>query len=123
MNRNIIVLDTTLRDGEQVPGAKLNVNQKVEFAQQLKRLNVDIIEAGFPASSAGDFNAVREIVRTVGDSYRLPLLRGRLRAISMPYMRASSLRKIRSFISCWVPQTSMSTKNLTVPRKPFCRWE
>ena len=45
MNRKIIVLDTTLRDGEQVPGAKLNVNQKVEFAQQLKRLRVDMIEA------------------------------------------------------------------------------
>ncbi|WP_144933430.1 2-isopropylmalate synthase [Paenibacillus sp. 32O-W] len=74
MNRNIIVLDTTLRDGEQVPGAKLNVNQKVEFAQQLKRLNVDIIEAGFPASSAGDFNAVREIVRTVGDSVSITAL-------------------------------------------------
>lgn len=68
MSRNIIVLDTTLRDGEQVPGAKLNVYQKLEFAQQLKRLQVDIIEAGFPASSQGDFQAVQEIARTVGDS-------------------------------------------------------
>ncbi|GIP32539.1 2-isopropylmalate synthase [Paenibacillus sp. J2TS4] len=74
MNRNIIVLDTTLRDGEQVPGAKLNVHQKVEFAQQLKRLNVDIIEAGFPASSTGDFEAVREIVRTVGDTVSITAL-------------------------------------------------
>lgn len=74
MNRNIIVLDTTLRDGEQVPGAKLNVRQKVEFAQQLKRLNVDIIEAGFPASSAGDFQAVQEIVRTVGDAVSVTAL-------------------------------------------------
>ncbi|MCM3698627.1 2-isopropylmalate synthase [Paenibacillus macerans] len=68
MNRKIIVLDTTLRDGEQVPGAKLNVQQKLEFAQQLKRLRVDIIEAGFPASSQGDFQAVLEIARSVGDS-------------------------------------------------------
>lgn len=67
MKRNIIVLDTTLRDGEQVPGAKLNVNQKVEFANQLKRLKVDIIEAGFPASSKGDFLSVQEIARSVGD--------------------------------------------------------
>ncbi|MDR9852309.1 2-isopropylmalate synthase [Paenibacillus sp. VCA1] len=74
MNRNIIVLDTTLRDGEQVPGAKLNVQQKIEFAQQLKRLNVDIIEAGFPASSAGDFQAVQEIVRTVGDKVSITAL-------------------------------------------------
>lgn len=74
MNRNIIVLDTTLRDGEQVPGAKLNVQQKIEFAQQLKRLQVDIIEAGFPASSAGDFQAIQEIVRSVGDSVSITAL-------------------------------------------------
>lgn len=74
MTRNIIVLDTTLRDGEQVPGAKLNVRQKVEFAQQLKRLHVDIIEAGFPASSAGDFQAVQEIARSVGDTISITAL-------------------------------------------------
>ncbi|MEF3303742.1 2-isopropylmalate synthase [Paenibacillus sp. GYB003] len=74
MNRKIIVLDTTLRDGEQVPGAKLNVHQKVEIAQQLKRLHVDIIEAGFPASSAGDFQAVRQIARTVGDTVSITAL-------------------------------------------------
>ncbi|TVY00391.1 2-isopropylmalate synthase [Cohnella terricola] len=74
MSRKIIVLDTTLRDGEQVPGAKLNVYQKLEIAKQLKRLNVDIIEAGFPASSAGDFHAVQEIVRSVGDSVSITAL-------------------------------------------------
>ncbi|GAA4861704.1 2-isopropylmalate synthase [Paenibacillus vulneris] len=74
MNRKIIVLDTTLRDGEQVPGAKLNMHQKIEIAQQLKRLNVDIIEAGFPASSQGDFQAVQEIARTFGDSVSITAL-------------------------------------------------
>ncbi|MFB9278129.1 2-isopropylmalate synthase [Cohnella cellulosilytica] len=74
MSRKIIVLDTTLRDGEQVPGAKLNVYQKLEIAKQLKRLNVDIIEAGFPASSEGDFHAVQEIVRSVGDSISITAL-------------------------------------------------
>ncbi|MFH5185592.1 2-isopropylmalate synthase [Paenibacillus sp. TAB 01] len=74
MSRKIIVLDTTLRDGEQVPGAKLNVHQKIEFAQQLKRLNADIIEAGFPASSAGDFQSVQEIARTVGDTISITAL-------------------------------------------------
>ncbi|CAG7645999.1 2-isopropylmalate synthase [Paenibacillus solanacearum] len=74
MNRKIIVFDTTLRDGEQVPGAKLNIHQKIEIAQQLKRLNVDIIEAGFPASSAGDFHAVQEIARSVGDSVSITAL-------------------------------------------------
>ncbi|UFJ39292.1 2-isopropylmalate synthase [Brevibacillus humidisoli] len=74
MKRHILVLDTTLRDGEQVPGAKLNVQQKVEFAQQLKRLQVDMIEAGFPASSQGDFQAVQEIARSVGDAVSITAL-------------------------------------------------
>ncbi|THF73802.1 2-isopropylmalate synthase [Cohnella fermenti] len=73
-SRKIIVLDTTLRDGEQVPGAKLNMRQKLEVAQQLKRLNVDIIEAGFPASSLGDFQAVQQIVESVGDSVSITAL-------------------------------------------------
>lgn len=74
MTRSIMVLDTTLRDGEQVPGAKLNMHQKVEFARQLQQLNVDIIEAGFPASSLGDFQAVQEIARTVGDRVSITAL-------------------------------------------------
>lgn len=68
MTRKIWVFDTTLRDGEQVPGAKLNLYEKLEVAQQLKKLQVDIIEAGFPASSAGDFNAVKEIATKVGNT-------------------------------------------------------
>ncbi len=68
MSRKIWVFDTTLRDGEQVPGAKLNLHEKLEVAHQLKRLQVDIIEAGFPASSEGDFNAVKEIATKVGNT-------------------------------------------------------
>ncbi|MFJ7975606.1 2-isopropylmalate synthase [Peribacillus sp. JNUCC 23] len=68
MSRKIWVFDTTLRDGEQVPGAKLNLYEKLEVAQQLKKLQVDIIEAGFPASSVGDFNAVKEIATKVGNT-------------------------------------------------------
>ncbi len=67
MSRKILVLDTTLRDGEQVPGAKLNIYEKLELAHQLKALNVDIIEAGFAASSQGDFNAIKEIASQVGN--------------------------------------------------------
>ncbi len=74
MTRNIIVLDTTLRDGEQVPGAKMNGAQKIEFAEQLKRLRVDIVEVGFPASSKGDFNAVQDVVRSIGDSVSVTAL-------------------------------------------------
>ena len=62
----IIFFDTTLRDGEQSPGATLNVEQKLLIAQQLARLGVDIIEAGFPFASKGDFHAVQEIAKLVG---------------------------------------------------------
>ena len=55
------ILDTTLRDGEQSPGATMTTEEKIQVAQQLLRLNVDIIEAGFPATSPGDLLAVREI--------------------------------------------------------------
>jgi 2-isopropylmalate synthase len=60
---HIRIFDTTLRDGEQTPGVALNTAQKVEIAKQLARLNVDVIEAGFPASSPGDFEAVQRIAR------------------------------------------------------------
>ncbi len=65
MSRKIHIFDTTLRDGEQVPGAKLNKRQKIEIAQQLAKLNVDVIEAGFPCSSPGDLQAVRAISQQV----------------------------------------------------------
>ncbi|UCD30653.1 MAG: 2-isopropylmalate synthase, partial [Planctomycetota bacterium] len=57
----IRIFDTTLRDGEQSPGASLNTSEKLEIARQLELLNVDIIEAGFPISSPDDFDAVRAI--------------------------------------------------------------
>jgi len=61
----IKIFDTTLRDGEQSPGATMNVAEKVRIAEQLEKLNVDMIEAGFPISSEGDFEAVRAIARTI----------------------------------------------------------
>lgn len=68
----ILIFDTTLRDGEQSPGATLNVEEKLEIARQLSRLGVDICEAGFPIASPGDFEAVRRIAEEVG-----PLTEGR----------------------------------------------
>ncbi len=62
----ILIFDTTLRDGEQSPGAALNVDEKLTIARQLARLGVDIIEAGFPYSSPGDFEAVEKIAAAVG---------------------------------------------------------
>jgi len=66
--RKIKIFDTTLRDGEQVPGAKLNAKQKLEIALQLERLGVDVIEAGFPCSSPGDAQAVKNVAQQVKKS-------------------------------------------------------
>ncbi len=67
----VLFFDTTLRDGEQSPGATLNTQEKLEIARQLARLGVDIIEAGFPAASPGDLDAVRQVAQTVGVEPRL----------------------------------------------------
>ncbi|HIC88459.1 MAG TPA: 2-isopropylmalate synthase [Anaerolineae bacterium] len=67
----VLIFDTTLRDGEQSPGATLNVDEKLEIARQLSRLGVDIIEAGFPAASPGDLEAVRRVAETVGCKERV----------------------------------------------------
>ena len=65
MSNRVYIFDTTLRDGEQSPGVSLNANEKLEIARQLARLGVDIIEAGFPIASPGDFNAVSAVAREV----------------------------------------------------------
>ncbi len=65
MTDKVFIFDTTLRDGEQVPGCKLNLPQKLEIAKQLELLGVDIIEAGFPISSPGDFESVSMIAKTI----------------------------------------------------------
>lgn len=70
--QNLVIFDTTLRDGEQSPGATLNIEEKLEIARQLSRLGVDVCEAGFPIASPGDFEAVRRIAEEVG-----PLTEGR----------------------------------------------
>ncbi len=64
-SRRIVIFDTTLRDGEQSPGASMNLQEKLEIAQALAHLGVDVIEAGFPIASPGDFEAVRQISQTI----------------------------------------------------------
>jgi 2-isopropylmalate synthase len=61
----IVIFDTTLRDGEQSPGASMNIEEKLRIAHQLEKLNVDVIEAGFPIASDGDFEAVKRIAQTI----------------------------------------------------------
>ncbi|MBI3911994.1 MAG: 2-isopropylmalate synthase [Armatimonadetes bacterium] len=76
MTRIIKIFDTTLRDGEQCPGASMNAQEKLQIAHQLARLRVDIIEAGFPYSSPGDFESVKQIAREV----KGPIIAGLARA-------------------------------------------
>jgi 2-isopropylmalate synthase len=77
MKEKIIIFDTTLRDGEQVPGASITKDEKVEIAKQLEKLNVDAIEAGFPISSPGDLISVKEIAKTL----KKPIIAGLARAV------------------------------------------
>jgi len=77
MDGKIIIFDTTLRDGEQSPGASLNINEKLEIARQLAILGVDVIEAGFPISSPGDFESVKAVAKSV----KGPVICGLARAI------------------------------------------
>ena len=72
----VIIFDTTLRDGEQAPGFSMNTMEKLEMARQLARLQVDVIEAGFPISSAEDFEATREVARQVGTLENPPIICG-----------------------------------------------
>jgi len=77
MSDKIIIFDTTLRDGEQCPGASMNLREKLEVARQLARLNVDVIEAGFPVISEGDFASVRQIATEI----RGPVIAGLARCV------------------------------------------
>ena len=70
----VIIFDTTLRDGEQSPGASMNVAEKVRLAIQLEKLGADVIEAGFPAASTGDFEAVKAISRVFSIRQRVMAL-------------------------------------------------
>ncbi len=97
----VLIFDTTLRDGEQSPGISLNVEEKLEIAQQLARLGVDVIEAGFPIASPGDFEAVRAIAREVEG----PVIAGLARANATDIDRAweavkdSQRPRIHTFVS------------------------
>src|SRR5262245_52385569 len=75
--QRILIFDTTLRDGEQCPGASMNLREKLEVARQLARLRVDIIEAGFPVISDGDFHAVQSIAREI----KGPIIAGLARCV------------------------------------------
>ncbi len=91
----VYVFDTTLRDGEQVPGCQLNTKEKVEIALDLESLGVDIIEAGFPISSPGDFNSVNEISKVVKKSIICALSRAVISDIDMANLALKNAKRKR----------------------------
>jgi 2-isopropylmalate synthase len=95
------IFDTTLRDGEQSPGISLNASEKLEIAQQLARLGVDIIEAGFPIASPGDFEAVQTIARQVDGPVIAGLARAQAAVIEAAFgaVRDAQRPRIHTFIS------------------------
>lgn len=93
-DEKIYIFDTTLRDGEQVPGCKLNKNEKIELALKLEELGVDILEAGFPISSPGDFEAVKEIAGLIKNATVCGLSRAVQKDIDVA---AEALRGARRF--------------------------
>ena len=88
MSEKIIIFDTTLRDGEQAARASLNVHEKLEIAKQLNKLNVNVIEAGFPVSSQAQFDAVQQIADSVDT-----IIAGLARAIETDIKAASDALK------------------------------
>src|SRR3954471_10331126 len=97
----VIIFDTTLRDGEQSPGISLNATEKLEIAHQLARLGVDVIEAGFPIASPGDFEAVRAIARQVQGPVIAGLARAHAADVDRPAdaVRDPERPRIHTFIS------------------------
>ncbi|MBM7645119.1 2-isopropylmalate synthase [Scopulibacillus daqui] len=99
--QKIDIFDTTLRDGEQTAGVNLNVLEKLEIAKQLERLGVDIMEAGFPASSKGDFQAVKTIAETIKNSSVTGLARANKRDIDAAWeaLKNSEEPRIHIFLA------------------------
>lgn len=97
----IIIFDTTLRDGEQSPGASMNLEEKLRIARVLEEMGVDVIEAGFPVASNGDFEAVREVARTVKTSKVAGLARAAKRDIDRAWeaLKEAASPRIHTFLS------------------------
>ncbi len=93
--RKVIIFDTTLRDGEQAPGASLGIKEKVEIARQLQRLNVDVIEAGFPISSEADVEAIKLIVKVVERPIICALARAKKEDIDAAYKALKGAKRPR----------------------------
>ena len=111
----ILIFDTTLRDGEQSPGASMNIDEKLRLARQLERLGVDIIEAGFPVSSEGDFQAVRQIAKEIRGPQIAGLTRANLADIDRTWeaIAEATHPRLHTFIS----------SSTIVPIHDLCEYE
>src|SRR5499427_5396610 len=101
-NKNrVVVFDTTLRDGEQSPGASMNLDEKIKIALLLEEMGIDVIEAGFPIASNGDFEAVREIAKLVKNSTVCGLARAGRMDIDRAWeaLRHAERARIHTFLS------------------------
>lgn len=101
MIEKVFIFDTTLRDGEQSPGASMNTAEKVRLATQLEKLGVDVIEAGFPAASEGDFEAVSEVAKKIGNSEVAALCRATVSDIDRAWkaVRHAAHPRIHTFLA------------------------
>ena len=101
MTDKIYIFDTTLRDGEQSPGASMNLEEKIQIAEILEELNVDIIEAGFPIASNGDFESVQEISKNIKNSTIAGLARAKLADIDRAWeaVKHAESPRIHTFIA------------------------
>ncbi len=107
----VLIFDTTLRDGEQSPGISLNRQEKLEIAHQLARLGVDVIEAGFPITSPGDFESVQAIAREVEGPVICGLARTSKQDIDAAWnaIKDSERPRIHTFISTSATSTSSTS--------------
>jgi len=101
MKDRLIIFDTTMRDGEQSPGASMTKEEKLRIARQLERLRVDVIEAGFAASSPGDFEAVQAVAGLIKESAVCSLARANDRDIARAAeaVKPARRRRIHTFIA------------------------
>src|SRR5437879_11346996 len=97
----VVIFDTTMRDGEQAPGCSMNLEEKLRIAAVLEEMGVDVIEAGFPIASNGDFEAVREVARAVRESSVAGLARASRKDIdrAREALKGAARPRIHTFIS------------------------
>ncbi|GAL13156.1 2-isopropylmalate synthase [Vibrio astriarenae] len=121
MNDQVIIFDTTLRDGEQALSASLTVKEKLQIAYALERLGVDVIEAGFPISSPGDFESVQAIAKNIKNSRVCALSRAVAKDIDAA-AEALKVLMLSEFIPLSQPQRFTSKTSFVAVTTMLSRW-